>query len=98
MEGHLIRIQHAEIPWAGANADPHIATAVVPRAREDALALKHRRVCGGDSWRDEEACAGAGAEVRVVGVDRACLMSPGRVRVPVGEGYGFRGGEGVYAL
>ena len=96
MERHLLRVPHAELAWAGANTDPHIAAAVVPRAREDALALEHGRVCGGGSLRDED--AGAGAPVRVVGVDRACGMGPGRVRVWVGERYGFRGGEGAYAL
>lgn len=95
MESHLIRVQHAEPAWT-ANTDPHIAAAVVPRAREDAFALKHGRICGGGSLRDED--ARAGAPMRVVGVDRACRMDPVRVRVSVGEGYGFRGGEGAYAL
>ena len=101
MEGHVTGVQHAEIAWGGADAYPHIAAAVVPRACEDALPLVHRRGCSGSSWRDEEACVGAGTLARVVGVDRASWMDHGRVMVHVvlvGEGYGFRGGEGAYAL
>ena len=101
MEGHLTRVLHAEVAWAGADAYPHIATTVVPRAREDALTLEHGSGCGGGLWRDEEACVGAGAPARVVAVDRAGRMDPGRVRAHgmlVGEGYGFREGGGAYAL
>lgn len=34
---HVGRVQHAKFAWAGANTDPHVAAAVVPRARENAL-------------------------------------------------------------
>jgi len=109
MEGHLVCVQRAKLARARTDANPHVAAAVVPRAREDALALGHARGCGGGCWRDEDAGASTGAgarvRVRVIVVDRTCRMDPGRVRVRVRvhgvlveEGYGFGGGEGPYAL
>jgi len=77
VESHLVRVQHAELAWAGADADPHVAAAIVPRAREDALALGHGRSRCGACWRDEEACAAA----RVAGVNRASRIVPVHARV-----------------